>query len=198
MPYSAMTTGTVKSLWRWPVIPLGGERLRTTRVDDRGVAGDRRHLLAGPHGPLTADDAPRLTAWRAEFPFNPDGAMVGRMPPYPIVHAPRGEGRYRWGDPRLRHRLERDAGMAIEFMRDPVEVQPVVVAATPPDIESRLAGVNVQLEIELPPGGWAGSELRFAEGVRLRLISSRADGPGIETRVVVAGRIVIGESVTLG
>jgi hypothetical protein len=83
-------------------------------------------------------------------------------------------------------------------MREPVEVQPVVVAATAPDVEPRLAGVNVQLEIELPPGGWAGRELRFADGVRLRLISSRADGPGIETRVVIAGRIVVGETVTLG
>jgi hypothetical protein len=193
-----MTTGTVTSLWRWPVSPLAGERLRTTRVDDRGVLGDRRHLLAGPHGPLTADDVPALTAWRAEFPFNPDGAMVGRMPPYPIVHAPRGEGRYRWADPRLRLRLESETGMAIEFMRETVEVQPVVVAATPPDVEARLAGVNVQLEIDLPAGGWAGRELHFAEGVRLRMISSRADGPGIETRVVVAGRIVIGETVTLG
>jgi MOSC N-terminal beta barrel domain len=193
-----MTTGTVQSLWRWPVTPLAGERLRTTRVDYRGVAGDRRHLLAGPHGPLTAEDAPGLTAWRAEFPFNPDGAMVGHMPPYPIVHAPGGEGRYRWGDPRLRLRLEHDAGTEIEFMRETVEVQPVVVAASPPGVDPRLAGVNVQLEIDLPPGGWAGRELRFAEGVRLRLISSRADGPGIETRVVIGGRIVIGETVTLG
>jgi hypothetical protein len=193
-----MTTGTVTSLWRWPVIPLGGERLRTTRVDERGVLGDRTHRLAGPHGPLTADDAPALTAWRAEFPFNPDGALVGRMPPYPIVHAPGGEGRYRWEDPRLRLRLERAAGMEIEFMRETVEVQPVVVAAAPPDVEARLAGINVQLEIELPPGGWAGRELSFDGGVRLRMISSRADGPGIETRVVVAGRIVIGETVALG
>jgi hypothetical protein len=88
--------------------------------------------------------------------------------------------------------------MEIEFMRETVEVQPVVVAAAPPDVEARLAGINVQLEIELPPGGWAGRELSFDGGVRLRMISSRADGPGIETRVVVAGRIVIGETVALG
>jgi len=161
-----MTTGTVKSLWRWPVIPLGGERLRTTRVDDRGVAGDRRHLLAGPHGPLTADDAPRLTAWRAEFPFNPDGAMVGRTPPYPIVHAPRGEGRYRWGDPRLRHRLERDAGMAIEFMRDPVEVQPVVVAG---NIQQRIQDAfqrNAQVDAEHVSIEVSGSEVTLSGEVR--------------------------------
>ena len=44
--------------------------------------------------------------------------------------------------------------------------------------------MNVQLELELPPGGWAGRELTFRDGVRLRLVASRADGPGIEARVV--------------
>jgi MOSC N-terminal beta barrel domain len=193
-----MATGTVKSLWRFPVTPLAGERLRSTRLDERGLAGDRRHLLFGPQGPLTAEDAPALSEWRAEFPFNPDGAIVGRLPPYPILHAPGATGSFRWGDPRLRRRLERAAGVPLEFVRDSDAPQPVVVAATAPDVHGALAGVNVQLDLELPPGGWAGRELRFADGVRLRLVSSRADGPGIETRVIVAGRIVIGESVELG
>jgi hypothetical protein len=191
-----MATGTVKSLWRFPVMPIAGERLRSTRLDERGVAGDRRHVIVGPHGPLTAQDAPGLTAWRAAFPFNPDGAIVRRDPPYPIIHG--SEGSFRWGDPRLHHRLETLTGLALEFVRDTDAVQPVVVAAVAPDQDAALAGVNVQLEIELPSGGWAGSELRFADGVRLRLISSRADGPGIETRVIVGGRIVIGDSVDLG
>jgi hypothetical protein len=191
-----MATGTVKSIWRWPVLPLAGERLRSTRLDERGVAGDRRHLIRGPDGPLTAQDAPALTAWRAAFPFNPDGAIVRREPPYPLLH---GDGAsFRWGDPRLQSRLERLTGLALEFVRDADTVQPVVVAAVPPDADAALAGVNVQLDIALPAGGWAGSELRFADGVRLRLISSRADGPGIETRVIVGGRIVIGEAVELG
>jgi hypothetical protein len=192
-----MTTGTVKSLWRWPVVPLAGERLRSTRVDERGIAGDRRHVLVGPQGPLTGEDAPALAAWRAEFPFNPDGAIVGR-PPHPILHAPKGTGSFRWGDPRLRSRLERATGAPVEFVREIEAPRPVVVATSPPGVAGALAGINVQLEIELPSGGWAGQELRFADGVRLRLVSSRADGPGIETRVIVAGRILIGESVELG
>jgi hypothetical protein len=190
-----MATGTVKSLWRFPVLPLAGERLRSTRIDERGVAGDRRHVIHGPGGPLTAQDAPALTAWRAEFPFNPDGAIVRRNPPYPVVHG--GDGSFRWGDPRLQHRLERVTGLALEFVRDTDAVQPVVVAAVAPDQDAALAGVNVQLDLELPAGGWAGSELRFADGVRLRLISSAATGPGIETRVIVGGRLVIGEAVEL-
>ena len=41
-------------------------------------------------------------------------------------------------------------------------------------------------------------ELQFRDGVRLKLVASRADGPGIEARVVQAGRIVLGEPVALG
>jgi MOSC N-terminal beta barrel domain len=193
-----MATGTVKSLWRWPVLPLAGERLRSTRVDERGVAGDRRHVILGPHGPLTAEEAPALARWRAEFPFNPDGSIVRREPPYPILHAPAAAGSFRWGDPRLHSRLARETGLELEFVRDADGVQPVVVAAVAPDLDAALAGVNVQLNLELPAGGWAGAELRFADGVRLRLINSRADGPGIEARVIVAGRLVIGEAVELG
>ena len=191
-----MATGTVKSLWRWPVLPLAGERLRATRIDERGMAGDRRHLIAGPYGPLTAQDAPELTAWRASFPFNPDGAMVHREAPYPILHGP--DGSFRWGDPRLHHRLEALTGLELEFVRDADAVHPVVVAAVAPEQDAALAGVNIQLDLALPAGGWAGSELRFAEGVRLRLVSSRADGPGIATEVIAGGRIVIGEQVHLG
>jgi hypothetical protein len=192
-----MTTGTVKALWRWPVIPLAGERLRSTRVEEWGVAGDRQHVLAGPSGPLTADDAPGLTRWSASFPFNPDGAIAGQRPPYPILTAPGPGGSFRWGDPRLLHRLERDAGVPVELLREPRAVRPVVLAAVQPDVKAALAGVNLQLALELPGGGWAGRELAFADGVRLRLVASRADGPGIEARVIVAGRIAVGEAVTL-
>ena len=62
-----------------------------------------------------------------------------------------------------------------------------------------MAGINVQLALQLPhAGGWAGTELIFRDGVRLKLVASRADGPGIEARVVEAGRIVLGEPVVLG
>jgi hypothetical protein len=193
-----MTTGSVKALWRWPVIPLAGERLRSTRVDERGVAGDRQHSIAGPLGRLTAADAPALTAWRAAFPFNPDGAIEGRLPPYPIVHAPAGQGSYRWGDPRLVRRLGLATGIEIELRREPHALKPVVVAAVRPDLDAAIAGVNLQLDIVFPDGGWAGRELSFADGVRLQLVASRGDGPGIETRVIVAGRIAVGETVVLG
>jgi hypothetical protein len=193
-----MTTGTVKAVWRWPVIPLAGERLRSTRVEEGGVAGDRQHVVIGPAGPMTADDAPELTKWSAGFPFNPDGAIEGHRPPYPILTAPT-QASYRWGDPRLVRRLSSAAGVPVEMIRAAEAVRPVVVAAAVPEFDAALAGVNLQLDLELPEaGGWAGRELQFADGVRLGLVASRGDGPGIETRVIVAGRIVVGETVVLG
>jgi len=194
-----MTTGTVQALWRWPVIPLAGERLRSTRVDERGIAGDRQHVIVGPRGPLTAADAPELTNWSASFPFNPDGAILGRRPPYPVLEAPPPGGSFRWGDPRLVRRLERETGLSLELVREVEATKPVVVAVVSPDVDAALAGVNLQLNIEWPVrGGWRGVELQFADGVRLALVASRGDGPGMEARVIVAGRIVVGETVALG
>ena len=36
-------------LWRWPVKSMAGERLRATRLDGRGVAGDRSHAVLHEH-----------------------------------------------------------------------------------------------------------------------------------------------------
>src|SRR3954447_22330925 len=111
-----MPTGTVKALWRWPVVPMAGERLRSTRVDEHGVGGDRQHVIAGPRGPLTFADAPELRHWSASFPFNPDAAITPDRPPYPVLAAPN-HASFRWGDPRLVRALERDAGIEVELTR---------------------------------------------------------------------------------
>jgi hypothetical protein len=190
--------GLVKALWRFPVLGMRGESLRSSQIDTRGVAADRRHYASGPEGPLSAQDLPRLARWRATFPFNPDGAMArDRPPPFPLVTAPDGFKTWRWRDPRLFHALERDLGRPVDLVRDLELTRGVIVSATELD-EPAEAGVNVQLELALPPGGWAGRELAFRDGVRLRLVASRADGPGIEARVVQTGRMAVGEPVTLG
>jgi MOSC N-terminal beta barrel domain len=194
-----MPAGTVKALWRWPIAGMGGERLKSTRMDSRGMAGDRQHLVCGPDGPLTPAELPGLARWHAAYPFNPHGAIVTeKPPPYPVVSAPDGRS-WRWGDPRLALALERELGHGMELMRDPGSRRGLVVATAQPDGDPSVAGVNLQLALDLPTaGGWSGRELRFAEGVRLRLIASRGDGPGIEARVITAGRIALGEAVVLG
>ena len=44
----AMADGLVQELWRYPVAGMAGERLRSTQIDARGLAGDRQHYVCGP------------------------------------------------------------------------------------------------------------------------------------------------------
>ena len=81
-----MSDGFVQALWRFPVLGMQGEQLRSSQVDTRGIAGDRQHFASGPEGRLDAQDLPRLALWSAAFPFNPDGAiMPDRPPPFPLL-----------------------------------------------------------------------------------------------------------------
>ncbi len=191
-----MAEGLVKALWRFPVLGMRGESLRSSQIDSRGVGGDRQHYARGSDGPLSAQDLPGLSRWQATFPFNPDSVMArDRPPPFPLLVGP-GQKTWRWRDPRLFTALERDFGRPVDLVRDLQLTRGVIVSAAELETPAE-AGVNVLLELELPPGGWAGRELSFGDGVRLRLVASRADGPGIEARVVESGRIVVGEPVVL-
>jgi hypothetical protein len=193
-----MSDGFVKALWRFPVLAMAGERLRSTQIDSRGVAGDRQHYTCGPEGRLSTQDLPALAEWSATFPFNPDGAiMPDREPPFPVLAGPGGLKSWRWGDPRLAYALERELGRSVELVRDVEAPRGVIVATVRPELPQAIAGVNVHLKLDLPSGGWAGRELWFRDGVRLRLVASRGDGPGIEAEVVEPGRLVLGEPVTL-
>ena len=61
-----MPEGRVLELWRWPVKSMAGEEVRSFRLDERGVGGDRTHAVIHHHKgewkPLTAREAPRLLA----------------------------------------------------------------------------------------------------------------------------------------
>jgi hypothetical protein len=195
-----MSSGFVQAIWRFPVMGMAGEQLRSSQVDARGLAGDRQHYIAGPEGRLTFQDVPQLGDWSAKYPFNPDGAVLPeKEPPLPLLEII-GSGRsWRWGDPRLAFALERSLGRPVEAVRDLEAVRGVTIATVKPDVPRALAGINLQLSIDLGgASGWAGRELSFRDGVRLKLVASRGDGPGIEARVVQSGRILLGEPVTLG
>jgi uncharacterized protein len=182
--------GTVAGLWRWPVKSMAGEGVDALRVDGRGAGGDRTHAVLHEHKgerrPLTAREAPRLLAWKASYPFNRDGGLDPRRPPFAMVTAPDGH-RYRWGDPRLRHALEVDLGRPVWLLRDLDGIQDaprtllVTVRATLDALEEELGmpvdlrrfRTNLHLDLDAPAWaelGWEGAEVAFAGGVRLRLL----------------------------
>lgn len=69
----------VQQLWRYPVKSMAGESLERAEVLQDGIAGDRRVVVCGPHGLLTARTKPRLLALHATI--GTDGeTLVERMP----------------------------------------------------------------------------------------------------------------------
>ena len=120
----------MQAVWRFPVVGMAGEQLRSTQVDPRGVAGDRRHYATDARGPLD------LPGWRASYPFNPDGAVYpDKPPPFPLLTAPDGERSWRWGDPRLAYALERSVGRPVELVRDLEMTRGVIVSSHEPDVD---------------------------------------------------------------
>lgn len=183
-------TGTVASLWRWPVKSMAGEEVGALRADGRGAGGDRSHAVVREHKgarrPLTAREAPRLLAWSAGYPEHPDAALDPERPPHALVTAPDGSA-YGWDDPRLHTALEADLGRPVELRRDLAGIQDlprtllVTVQATLEALGEELGGPldlrrfrpNVHLALDAPAWaelGWEGAELAFAGGVRLALL----------------------------
>jgi uncharacterized protein YcbX len=182
----------VLEVWRWPVKSMAGENLRAMRVDARGAGGDRSHAVLHEHKgewkPLTAREAPRLLAWRATYPFAPDGGLDPEAPPYAIVVTPDGEHMYAWNDPRLRSALSRDLGREVRLRRDIAGIQDlersllITSEATRAALAEELGApldlrrfrTNLHLELDgVAPWeehGWEGATLRFAGGAVVRLL----------------------------
>jgi len=84
---TAIASGTLLRLARWPVKSMGGEFLASATVDRQGIAGDRRYsvldLERDPPRHLSAAQAPELLRWKA----------IGQM-----LHGPGGDS-WRLDDP---------------------------------------------------------------------------------------------------
>jgi len=180
----------VLEMWRWPVKSMGGEEVRSFRLDERGVGGDRTHAVIHHHKdewkPLTAREAPRLLAWHASYPFAPDAGLRPDDPPHAQVTGPDGRS-WRWGDPRLRNALAEDLGRDVRLRRDLAGIQDLersVLVTTEATraaladelgtpIDLRRFRTNVHLELDAEPWaehGWEGGTLRLSGGVVLRLL----------------------------
>jgi uncharacterized protein len=186
-----MPTGRVLQLWRWPVKSMAGERVRATRLEPPGAAGDRVHAVLHEHKgewrPLTAREAPGLLAWRAAYPFAPDATVRSEQPPLAQVTEPGGRRAWRWNDPRLLRALRDDLGRDLRLKRDPGGIQDlertvlITVEATRvalaeelgTEIDLRRFRPNVHLELDAAPWEeheWEGGTVRFAGGAVLRLL----------------------------
>jgi uncharacterized protein YcbX len=185
-----MPEGRVLEMWRWPVKSMGGEEVRSFRLDERGVGGDRTHAVIHHHKgewkPLSAREAPRLLTWHASYPFAPDAGLRPDDPPHAQVTGPDGRS-WRWGDPRLRNALAEDLGRDVRLRRDLAGIQDLersVLVTTEATraaladelgtaIDLRRFRTNVHLELDAEPWaehGWEGGTLRLSGGVVLRLL----------------------------
>ena len=184
-----MAEGLVKALWRFPVLGMRGESLRSSQIDSRGVGGDRQHYARGQEGPLSAQDMPGLSRWQATFPFNPDSVMArDRPPPFPLLVGP-GQKTWRWRDPRLFTALERDFGRPVDLVRDLQLTRGVIVSAAELQTPAE-AGVNVLLELELPPAAGPVASSRSATACAFDSSPRARTGPGSRRAWSKAGALL--------
>ncbi len=186
-----MPVGRVVELWRWPVKSMGGEPVRSMRVDPRGAGGDRTHAVLHHHKgewkPLTAREAPRLLAWHAAYPFAPDAGLHPERPPYAVVRDPGGEHHYAWDDPRLRQALADDLDRDVRLHRDVGGIQDLertllltceasriaLAAELGTVLDLRRFRPNLHLDLDAAAWDelrWEGGTVRLAGGVVLRLL----------------------------
>ncbi len=117
---TAVTTGIVRSLHRWPVKSMGGERVDALRLDGRGAAGDRTHALfddfRGAPRCCTVRQVPRMLTWAAHYAI-PGAELDPASPPLPVLTGPDGR-RFAWDDPALPAALEANLGRPLTLHRE--------------------------------------------------------------------------------
>lgn len=158
-----MFEGSLSRLHRWPVKSLRGEQIDAARLDDRGLAGDRGHVLidlrpnrAG--GVLTVRQIPGLLAWESGY----GASVIDPLRP-PAVRAPDGT-EWSWTDPGLPAALSASVDIPLELraaggMQDRGPTVLVTVEGSRAALEEELAAPvelerfrpNVHLTLDAPP-----------------------------------------------
>lgn len=109
-----MPEGTIAQLHRWPVKSLRGESVEAARFDERGMAGDRAHVLVDERAKrtgsvLTVRQNPALLHWSGDY-----GADISDPAGIPTVHGPDGSA-WKWDDPRLPGALTDSLGIPLSL-----------------------------------------------------------------------------------
>lgn len=155
--------GTVSRLHRWPVKSLRGEAVPAARFDERGMAGDRAHVLVDQRerragSVLTVRQNPALLHWSSGY-----GAEVVDPVPAPTLHAPDGTA-WDWSDPRLPAALTGSLGIPLSLRSEPGNQDrgPTVLLTVQSTLDALAADLgapvdllrfrpNVHLELDVPP-----------------------------------------------
>jgi MOSC domain-containing protein len=165
-----MASGSVLSLFRFPVKSMAGERLDSFSLDEHGVEGDRKHAVWLRGGRrLTARVAPKMLAWHASSNGGPAPSVVG----------PDG-ATYAW-DEELERAVGAHIGKEVALVEDPHglhDVQGTLLVtveasrarleeelAFPLDIRRFRTNVHVDLGGAEPfeESGWEGRRIRIGE-----------------------------------
>ncbi|MFE3764263.1 MOSC domain-containing protein [Streptomyces sp. NPDC059104] len=184
---SDSTVGVIEGLWRYPVKSTGGERLRSTEVDGRGLVGDRLYAVRDGEG--------RFGSGKNTRRFRRMDGLLHLSSRYPEGNVeepelidPRGEP---VADPTayLRGYLGRDdvelarEGAVSHFDQLPLSV---LTTATLDWIRAEIPGVPVDerrfrpnVLLRTPPGtrpfvedDWAGRKARMGEGLCVEFVRS--------------------------
>jgi uncharacterized protein len=173
----------VRLVARWPVKSMGGERLTGSRLDERGLAGDRTHALVDlattNRRPLTVRRAPRMLLWSARYPGDPDALLATDEPPTPLLTAPDGRT-FDWRDEGLVDALAEDLGKAVSLRRD-VRGQPDVPGTVHVTVESSLVALGSELGRPL-------DAVRFRPNLHVTL-----DAPPFVEERWTTGRLLVGD-----
>ncbi|MFF6782729.1 MOSC domain-containing protein [Streptomyces sp. NPDC012510] len=183
-----MRLGSIERIWRYPIKSMGGERLESADVDERGLMGDRLYAVRDAEGRFGSGKntrrfrkMPGLLRLSSRYPeaerlaepelLDPDGVPVADAAAY------------------LRHYLRRhDVEVAREGAVSHFDQLPLSVlsTATLDWMRTALAGIPVDerrfrpnLLIRTPPGTptfvedqWLGSEVRIGTTVRVTFVRS--------------------------
>ncbi|HEX8122334.1 MAG TPA: MOSC N-terminal beta barrel domain-containing protein [Solirubrobacteraceae bacterium] len=166
-----MASGSVLSLFRYPVKSMAGERLDNVVLDEHGIEGDRKHAVWLRGGrKLTARVAPKMLAWHASL----NGGA-----PVPSVVGPDGTT-YGWDD-ELERAVGAHIGKDVALVQDPHglhDVQGTLLVTVeasrrrleeelgfPLDIRRFRTNVHVDLPGTEPfeESGWEGRHIRIGD-----------------------------------
>lgn len=188
-----MYEGSVAGLHRWPVKSLRGEQIDAARLDERGLAGDRGHILtdlrpARSSRALTVRQIPELLRWSSGY-----GSDVIEPAGSPHLRAPDGTD-WSWDDPGLAGELSQTLGIPLELRTAPGRQDRgptllVTFEASRAALERELSAPvelarfrpNVHLDIDAPAFAeedWGEGTTIVAGDVRLEIVGKNS-GPCI-------------------